>query len=103
MKICDAMPMQLSPEFGIQSWKRPKRDIASLEANAESGKLVPMSVKVGEKAWLTKFTYPSPLWSVVFNTFRPDPPCCSSFVPENAARFCTASLGPRNDRTGHPG
>lgn len=32
-----------------------------LEANAESGKLVPMSVKVGEKAWLTNFFYLSPL------------------------------------------
>jgi len=55
------MPMGFSPEFGIQSWKRPASDTASMEANAESGKLVPMSVKVGEKAWLTIFFYLSPL------------------------------------------
>lgn len=55
------MPTGFSPEFGIQSWKRPASDTASMEANAESGKLVPMSVKVGEKAWLTNFFYLSPL------------------------------------------
>lgn len=48
------------------------------EANAESGKLVPMSVKVGEKAWQTKFflsfsAMTSHSWSVVSNILCPDP------------------------------